>query len=219
MPGLDEHGCPFSDGRDGGIGVGGHGGRHHGGVGPGYRSPESDSAGPERGADMRRRRPRRWQPGPRALKREISLAGELNGGGDGNRTRVQGFAGPCLSHSATPPRSQLRRRPKRRLAGVRIHPKPRYRADDGIRTRDPHLGKVMLYQLSHVRMSVRGDLGPVRRISPALRQNFIRSSPNHQLEPGVAGKNLSPERRVVALIPLFAQLRLAEGGEASSRSG
>ena len=26
------------------------------------------------------------------------------------------------------------------------------RADDEIRTRDPHLGKVMLYQLSHVRM-------------------------------------------------------------------
>ena len=25
-------------------------------------------------------------------------------------------------------------------------------ADDEIRTRDPHLGKVMLYQLSHVRM-------------------------------------------------------------------
>ena len=25
------------------------------------------------------------------------------------------------------------------------------RADDGIRTRDPHLGKVVLYQLSHVR--------------------------------------------------------------------
>ena len=24
-------------------------------------------------------------------------------------------------------------------------------ADDGVRTRDPHLGKVMLYQLSHVR--------------------------------------------------------------------
>ena len=29
---------------------------------------------------------------------------------------------------------------------------PAHRADDGIRTRDPHLGKVMLYQLSHVRM-------------------------------------------------------------------
>ena len=29
------------------------------------------------------------------------------------------------------------------------------RADDGIRTRDPHLGKVMLYQLSHVRSDLR----------------------------------------------------------------
>ena len=29
-------------------------------------------------------------------------------------------------------------------------------ADDGIRTRDPNLGKVVLYQLSHVR--VRGSL-------------------------------------------------------------
>src|SRR5947199_174155 len=27
------------------------------------------------------------------------------------------------------------------------------RADDGIRTRDPHLGKVVLYQLSHVRVT------------------------------------------------------------------
>ena len=29
-------------------------------------------------------------------------------------------------------------------------------ADDGTRTRDPHLGKVMLYQLSHIRV---GDTG------------------------------------------------------------
>jgi hypothetical protein len=28
-------------------------------------------------------------------------------------------------------------------------------ADDGIRTRDPNLGKVVLYQLSHVRVSQR----------------------------------------------------------------
>ena len=39
-----------------------------------------------------------------------------------------------------------------------IKKRPNYRplsfhgADNGIRTRDPHLGKVMLYQLSHVRM-------------------------------------------------------------------
>jgi hypothetical protein len=38
------------------------------------------------------------------------------GGGDGNRTRVQGFAGPCLSHSATPPQELLRRRPTCRIA-------------------------------------------------------------------------------------------------------
>jgi hypothetical protein len=30
-----------------------------------------------------------------------------------------------------------------------------FRADDGIRTRDPHLGKVMRYQLRYVRMSQR----------------------------------------------------------------
>ena len=28
-------------------------------------------------------------------------------------------------------------------------------ADDGIRTRDPNLGKVVLYQLSHVRVRLR----------------------------------------------------------------
>jgi hypothetical protein len=39
----------------------------------------------------------------------------------------------------------------------------RLRADDGIRTRDPHLGKVMLYQLSHVRMPARaGYCTPAR---------------------------------------------------------
>jgi hypothetical protein len=41
------------------------------------------------------------------------------------------------------------------------------RADDGIRTRDPHLGKVMLYQLSHVR---------VPRLRPPRRRTYrVRS--------------------------------------------
>ena len=93
------------------------------------------------------------------------------------------------------------------LRGFSIHPKPHYRADDGIRTRDPHLGKVMLYQLSHVRMPVRGDLGPVRRIAPALRQNFIRSSRNHQLEAGVGGKNLFLECAGATLLPALPQVR------------
>src|SRR5581483_6786876 len=32
-----------------------------------------------------------------------SVDGLTGGGGGGNRTRVQGFADPCLGHSATPP--------------------------------------------------------------------------------------------------------------------
>ena len=32
------------------------------------------------------------------------------------------------------------------------------RADDGIRTRDPHLGKVMRYQLRYVRINSEGNL-------------------------------------------------------------
>jgi hypothetical protein len=91
--------------------------------------------------------------------------------------------------------------------GGQIYPKPHYRADDGIRTRDPHLGKVMLYQLSHVRVPVRGYLGPVRRISPALRQNFIRSSRNHQLEAGVRGKNLPHKYQRATLLPALPQVR------------
>jgi uncharacterized protein len=44
------------------------------------------------------------------------LGALLHGGGAGNRTRVQGFAGPCLSHSATPP--------GRVTLAVREHPLP-----------------------------------------------------------------------------------------------
>jgi hypothetical protein len=48
------------------------------------------------------------------------------------------------------------------------------RADDGIRTRDPHLGKVMLYQLSHVRVRL-------RRLPPATGKTLADSPPNPQL--------------------------------------
>jgi hypothetical protein len=60
------------------------------------------------------------------------------------------------------------------------------RADDGIRTRDPHLGKVMLYQLSHVRART-----PERRAF----QNFSRSCPgsklNYPRNAGVPGSQIS----------------------------
>ncbi len=58
-------------------------------------------------------------------------------GGDGNRTRVHGFAGRCLT---------TRPLHRERLSHTS-------RADDGIRTRDPNLGKVVRYQLRHVRIA------------------------------------------------------------------
>ena len=47
------------------------------------------------------------------------------------------------------------------------------RADDGIRTRDPHLGKVMLYQLSHVRTVGPICTGPSRQ--PGLLAGAFRT--------------------------------------------
>ena len=57
---------------------------------------------------------------------------------------------------------------ERRLQNLRMPAEQDFymRADDGIRTRDPHLGKVMLYQLSHVRVS-----GRLRYQSPAETDN------------------------------------------------
>ncbi|GEM_PF-2234320 len=52
----------------------------------------------------------------------------------------------------------------------------RYRADDGTRTRDPHLGKVMLYQLSHVRVS-----------APPTKDNSTDLEGGAQTETGTGG--------------------------------
>lgn len=90
------------------------------------------------------------EPVASSVSRKRSPTELIARGGGGNRTRVQGFAGPCLSHSATPPELPLG--PSYDTSAT---PEGVYRADDGIRTRDPHLGKVMLYQLSHVRVLAR----------------------------------------------------------------
>jgi hypothetical protein len=66
-------------------------------------------------------------------------------GGDGIRTRVNGFAGRCL---AARPRHRVWWEPH----GVISIGDPRTRADDETRTRDPHLGKVMRYQLRYIRI-------------------------------------------------------------------
>ncbi len=46
-------------------------------------------------------------------------------------------------------------------------------ADDGIRTRDPHLGKVMLYQLSHVRVG-RQDTKPGPTPGTVPAETFVK---------------------------------------------
>ncbi len=75
------------------------------------------------------------------IARAVVLWCLVERGGDGIRTRVHGFAGRCLAsrplHRSWPRGETLR-------------------ADDGIRTRDPHLGKVMRYQLRYVRTLLDG---------------------------------------------------------------
>ena len=59
------------------------------------------------------------------------------------RTGGKGFAGLCLT---TWPLRRICKGP------IEIGPDTFNGADNGARTRDPNLGKVVLYQLSHVRM-------------------------------------------------------------------
>ena len=67
-------------------------------------------------------------------------------GGYGIRTRVYGFAGRCLA--SRPIHRCLGSPPKNKPACAGL-----IRADDETRTRDPHLGKVMRYQLRHIRVA------------------------------------------------------------------
>jgi hypothetical protein len=66
-----------------------------------------------------------------------------------------------------------------------------YGADDGIRTRDPNLGKVVLYQLSHVRMCPKAQVRslatgyPLRNTSES--QVWVpRAPPTRAPDAGVA---------------------------------
>ena len=69
----------------------------------------------------------------------------LPGGEARIRTGGKGFAGLCLT---TWPLRRICKGP------TLIGPGAYNGADNGARTRDPNLGKVVLYQLSHVRLRV-----------------------------------------------------------------
>src|SRR5919198_4386435 len=66
------------------------------------------------------------------------------------------------------------------------------RADDGIRTRDPHLGKVVLYQLSHVR--VEGD--SIKRLNS--REPSFRQVPEEPNPPGPRSDGGSSSAQIVS---------------------
>jgi hypothetical protein len=126
--------------------------------------------------------PPKWGPDRSEQAIRPMFHAQFGGGDDGNRTRVRGFADRSLNHSGTSPpvfhlaapgrferpltdpksavlplddgapmRSHASRSPLAQPAGQESG------AEDGTRTRDPHLGKVMLYQLSHFRPLIGPD--------------------------------------------------------------
>ncbi|BAW93231.1 hypothetical protein CHIBA101_1374 [Actinomyces sp. Chiba101] len=83
------------------------------------------------------------------------------------------------------------------MSGKRATAAPIARADDGTRTRDPHLGKVMLYQLSHIRM-LAPHHGAGRNVAGAARPCQIRPvRPAHDLRHAVS--RASSSRKVPLL--------------------
>ena len=95
-----------------------------------------------RGLPARRFRAKKSSSGK--MPRELRF---LSGGDDRIRTGDEGFAGLCLT---TWPRRQIctsEKKSRRERAGSSTDDG----AEDGARTRDPNLGKVVLYQLSHFR--------------------------------------------------------------------
>ena len=67
------------------------------------------------------------------------------------------------------------------VSGKRAPAAPIARADDGTRTRDPHLGKVMLYQLSHIRTN--RTAAERRRVLPNHNTSDGRNGKQHGGDP------------------------------------
>ncbi len=90
--------------------------------------------------------------GHRSIRTTIDTYGHLfEGHRDGLMERLDARA-----HTACAQNARWRQRDRATERRSRLHvalTRITLGADDGIRTRDPHLGKVMLYQLSHVRVS------------------------------------------------------------------
>ena len=71
---------------------------------------------------------------------------------------------------------------------MRLH----LRADDGIRTRDPHLGKVMRYQLRYIRARYGRDRRHMRTetiVHPSMAAQISRRLSRAAVCPAYSGRN------------------------------
>ena len=123
--------------------------------------PRTPAAGIPPGSRARPRRQRGSCPGHANEKGPSFRRAPGRSGGEARiRTGGKGFAGLCLT---TWP---LRRRYEK--GRFENRPDACDGADNGARTRDPNLGKVVLYQLSHVRLR-----GSILRDTRILCKNFF----------------------------------------------
>jgi hypothetical protein len=120
-------------------------------------------------------------------------------GGDARiRTGDKGFAGLCLAtwrrRLRRPSRALSRTKAGSVSAYFRYQPsRGIYGADDGIRTRDPNLGKVVLYQLSHVRMRKAQAVGYQRGTGRATAGSGERGGRTGPVDANVGGSG-APSR-------------------------
>ena len=103
------------------------------------------------------------------------------------------------------------------VSGKRAPAAPIARADDGTRTRDPHLGKVMLYQLSHIRVTPLWGAGrKLAEVSPGGKT--IPSSDLHEVS-HAQGDTCERNRKALRGEGRGARRRRDAGGLSSARGG
>ena len=119
----------------------------------------------------------------------------FNGGDDRNRTGDKGFAGLCLT--AWPRRHFSKR------ADIVCRLVDHNGAEDGTRTRDPNLGKVMLYQLSHFRAASEYYTRVQRPMQALFSEKFLFAWLRQALVDFLKGTH----RAIIFLLDFCKQLR------------
>ena len=113
----------------------------------------------------------------------LSLGRGKGVGGDARiRTGGEGFAGLCLT---TWPRRHFAKKAGHVMTGLQFPG-----ADNGVRTRDPHLGKVVLYQLSHVRVAKSNISRMDKCMQEQISKKFETMQRHHKTPDGLPFGNI-----------------------------